>query len=139
MKNLQNEIESNIASKMMGVENGDEYAIEIYAMIKGIAAFCTDAMKELEADAFIDAEKNKGSIFHGYQVSTKDGNKVFSYDHIPAWVVLKMKMKDIESTSKQAWEMKQKFSNYVTDDGEIITPADMKYGKHSIVLTKVKK
>lgn len=139
MEGLSKNIKHQIAEKMMDVESGNEYAIEVFAFLKGIKSFCDDAMKELEEDAFIDAEKNKGSVFHGYEVSTKDGSKRFTFNHIPEWNTLKLKMKDLEESSKQAWNMSQKNANFVTDDGEIVTPAEMKFGKQSIVLTKTKK
>lgn len=132
MKNFENEL----SAKLDEVENGNMYAIELFAELKKVKSLCEEAMKQVEDEAFIDAERNKGEVFNGYEVSTKDGSKRFNFKAIPDWVNLKEQLSIVEENSKQAWQMAQRGASYVTEDGEIIQAADVSYGKQSIVLTR---
>lgn len=118
------------------IEEGCGDPLALYAELKKLAGFFTDAAKQVEPHALDAASRYNERTFQyqGVQFTRKEGSMVYSYAHVPQWAALKEQMQRIEELSKQAAKTSVLTGggHVVTEDGEIIEPAESKQGKGSL-------
>lgn len=122
------------------VEDGNISALKAYMDIKREADIYAAALKQIK-DAAIDEAEKYGKGEHdaeGGRFQVKNASGKYSYKHIEAWVAANKVLKDLEDGYKKAAQEREKGRNVVTDDGEIVEPADFTPGATTIAILKTK-
>lgn len=71
----------------------------------------------------------------GATVAIMPGRKTYSFAHIQEWKKTNDDLKKIEKDAKAAADAQANGRSFVTDDGEIITPAEYKIGSSTLRIT----
>ena len=82
--------------------------------------------------------EGKGYNLSGGTLELKNSAGRWDFSHIEEIVALEERLKELKERSKAAYKLSLKGSNLVTEDGEIVTPANFKAGKE-IVAVRLKK
>lgn len=118
---------------MRGFKDEAEKVIETYKR------FESDFMDEISNEA--DANNN---VFNGFEIKEVKGRVLFDFKDIPEFKQANEKLKDIQETYKQAFNLAQKGSIEVVDgewlssDGELKPLPKYNVGKGYIKITKQK-
>jgi len=111
-----------------GVEEGIMNPLDAYLHFKEIEAALKNAMQIIE-EAAVSERRAYGKeevIRQGLRIELVEGRKTYSYKHIALWQEIDAKRKQIEKAAKGAAEFG---AHVITNDGEEIEPAEVRYGK----------
>lgn len=129
------------ADLIQEVEDGYGDPLALYAELKYLANFFADAAKQIETLAIDAASRYNDKTFQyqGFQFTRKEGSTLYSFANVPQWVALKEQMQRIEELAKQAAKTSilTGGGHVVTEDGEVIEPAESKTGKSSLSIKPI--
>jgi hypothetical protein len=114
------------------VRDGELSPLDAYIELKSIVEACEDGLKEIKDLALIEAEKFKGQQYKGFTIDVRSAGGRYTYDHLPEWVSLKEKMKDIEKMSQAAFKNRNQGFFLNEHTGEIYEPASYREGTTTI-------
>ncbi|MCK5616208.1 hypothetical protein KAR91_80845 [Candidatus Pacearchaeota archaeon] len=117
----------NIDTIKQDVEQGNIDALEAYVLLKGIEKELKDSLNMVQEFALQEAEKYGQSEFEafGASINLKNGPGRWNYKELPWWNTYQLE----QDAAKEAYKMSQKGQKLITDDGEVIIPAQFTPGK----------
>ena len=119
------------------VEEGIKNPLDAYLHFKQIEAALKAAMQRIE-EAAVSERRAYGKeevIRHGMRIELVEGRKTYSYKHIALWQEIDEKRKQIEKAAKGAAEFG---AHVITNDGEEIEPAEIRFGKDHLRISVAK-
>lgn len=121
-----------IAGMTQGVINGEKDPLIAMAELKSMAAIIKKAMTEVEPIAIDEAMKYEKTFdYKGFVFTRKEGRRMYSFKHIEAWKNAKEELTEIEEQAKKAASVS---GTVVTDDGEVVDPAQVTFTKASLTV-----
>jgi hypothetical protein len=131
-------IQPDITDMIFAVEEGNANPLEIYCALHKLEAQVKAAKEQIKHLAIDEASKHgKTFTFMGFEIQQKALPGRWTFDHIDDWNSAKFKMKTIEDLAKWAYKSHEKGVQPITDDGEVITPANYTPGGDTIALREV--
>ena len=117
----------NIDTIKQDVEQGNIDALEAYVQLKSIEKEVKESISMVQEFALQEAEKYGPGKFDafGAEINVKNGAGRWSYKELPWWNTYQLE----QDAAKQAYKMGQKGQKLVTEDGEVIIPAEFTPGK----------
>ena len=117
----------NIDTIKQDVEQGNIDALEAYVKLKSIEKELKESLSMVQEFALQEAEKYGQSEFEAYgaSVNVKHSSGRWSYKELPWWNTYQLE----QDAAKEAYKMGQKGQKLVTEDGEVIIPAEFTPGK----------
>jgi hypothetical protein len=119
------------------VLNGDFEPVQAYIKFKEVSDHLKQLNEEIKENAFDMAEQYKSQNYMGYKLETSIRN-TYSFEHIPAWLQLKEKMKVIEEEAKKIYFITKGADFIDSDSGEVKQSAQIKSIAKVITLKKAK-
>lgn len=118
------------------VEDGHESALDALIFIKQVKDNLLDLEAQMKPLAMEEAGKYPEKTFgyKGFEFTKIAGRATYSFSHINQYNDILKQKKAIESDSKAAYQALLKGKQYVTDDGEVVEPAEVKYSADTISL-----
>src|SRR3972149_340120 len=94
-----------IAELVEKAENGEIYALRVYAELKRTSDLLSDAIKQIEPIAINEARMQDKPSFEAYgnNFQLRNGSTLYKYDKIGIWSEKKAELKAIEEKSKLAY------------------------------------
>lgn len=129
-------IENALNFLVWSVVNGEQNALEVFAVVKTIEKLFTDAKKKIDEFALTESERYNQSTFEafGQKFELRNGGTTFDYKGIKEWEEAKKNLSDIEEKYKQAFISYEKGLLNVTLDGEELTLPKVSYRKSSLIV-----
>ena len=140
MKAFRERVENDLAQIVDSIENEQENPLEGYIMLKELYKTIDQCIKQIKDQVVdhIDKRCNKNEPYFGYMLDVRS-NANYSFKHIPEWVELNNKLKELEKDAKAALKSSERNIAAVREDtGEILQMAKCTYGASAIYLTKSK-
>jgi len=125
---LEHKSVSKMAEDLVSsVNNGIVNPLEAFVAIKHMEEVCKLANKQLKEQAIEEAEnygvESKDLKAYGAKIQVKNGAGRWNFSHIEEINQLELKIKELKDSHKTAFKMRQKGTQMVTEDGEIVEPA----------------
>lgn len=120
------------------VLGGNTEALLTYIELRQLAEHIDEALEQIKGQALKEGSQYHGQQYHGYEIQVREGGGRYAYDHLPEWALLKEQMKAIEKDAQNAYKLHSTGRMCVTEEGEVITPAEFKPNGPSL-LFKFKK
>ena len=133
----QNQMLSVLSDISTAVLNGNLDAFEVYVRFDEIEKHLKLLTEKINEMAVTEAEKYKGQSFMGYMVEVSQKTN-YKYEHIPEWVELKNKIKEVEEKAKNIAKASGGIDLIGESTGEIMSSAKVSYSKPYITLKKTK-
>lgn len=116
------------------VEDGNESALDAMIFIKRVKGLLDELEGQMKPIAIDEANQYAEKTFgyKGAEITKLAGHASYSFKHISKHEELKDKIKSLENESKAAYQALLKGRQYVTDDGEVIEPAEVKFSADTI-------
>jgi hypothetical protein len=131
-------IAPNITDLIFAVEEGNANPLEIYCALHKLEAQVKAAKDQIKEQAIDEASKHgKTFTFMGFEIQHKALPGRWKFDHIDDWNATKFKLQTIEDLAKWAHKSLEKGVQPITDDGEVITPANYTPGGDTIALKEI--
>ena len=134
---------SFISKLVDNVKGGYVNPLEAFVSIKELEKAFTKAKKEIEELATREAEKYGTNFnYFDYQVTLKNGGKIFDYKGIPEVDELEAKLKQTKTKYRVAFEGIETGNTILNDEGfvsaqgEVLPLPNIKYRKSSITVIK---
>lgn len=126
----------DVSSLTQDVIDGNENPLKGYAILKQLQKQVANAISEIEEYALDEASKFGEKTFEtmNYKFELREGGRRYDFKSIPQWVDANSKLKDIESTCKQAALAYEKGKNIVDENGEVVPVPVVKFSKSSITV-----
>jgi len=117
----------NIDTIKEDVEQGNVDALEAYIQLKSIEKELKESLSMVQEFALQEAEKYGPGEFEafGASINVKNGAGRWSYKELPWFNTYQLE----QDAAKQAYKMSQKGQKLITEDGEVIIPAEFTPGK----------
>ncbi len=117
----------NIDTIKEDVEQGNVDALEAYVQLKAIEKELKESLSMVQEFALQEAEKYGPGEFEafGASINVKNGAGRWSYKELPWFNTYQLE----QDAAKQAYKMSQKGQKLITEDGEVIIPAEFTPGK----------
>ena len=138
-KDLFYELRSQeIAELVEKAENGEIYALRVYAELKRTSDLLIDAIKQIEPIAINEARMQDKPSFevYGNNFQLRNGSTLYKYDKIAIWSEKKAELKSIEEKSKMAYIAFSKGLLTADEFGEDIEFPEISYTKDSLIVKK---
>lgn len=131
------DIENRIVDVVNKVEEGNLCPLQTTIQLKKLEKLISSALAQIKDQAINEALKHgdKEFEFFGARVHVRSSATRYSYKHIDAWVELNNKLKEVEASAKDALKLKLKGQQSITEDGEIVEPADFTTGKETLFIS----
>ena len=117
---------------------GYSEALELYIALKQIEDTIENIKSDLNEDFINQANKFNGQAYGGYTVEVRTGGGRYEYDHIPEYIELSTRLKNIQESAKTSYRLSLTHNGMISEDGELMTSAKFVPYKDSIVLKKKK-
>jgi len=129
----------DIVTLLTDVEEGNISALKAYIELKKEADLLASALKQVKEAAIEEAETyGKGEHqAHGAKFQVKNAAGKYSYKHIDNWRIIKEELTALETSYKLAAQEAEKGRQFITEDGEIIPPANYTPGATTISIFKL--
>jgi serine/threonine-protein kinase RIO1 len=116
------------------VIEGETDPLEAYGELMEVKSFIDYCVKEVKDVAVSEAENFEGKQFvhKGYKFQRVDGRRMYKFDHIKTWNETHKRIKEIEALAKSAADKYNKNTQLITDDGEVVEPAIVKFTSPSL-------
>ena len=117
----------NIDTIKEDVEQGNVDALEAYIQLKSIEKELKESLSMVQEFALQEAEKYGPGEFEafGASINVKNGAGRWNYKELPWFNTYQLE----QDAAKQAYKMGQKGQKLITEDGEVIIPAEFTPGK----------
>ena len=131
------EIDSFVSEQLQLNEDGYLNQLQAYIEAKKALEVLTNFVKTIQDQAFDEATKYGEKSFgaFGAKIEIRATAGQWKYDHLPEVISQKNKLKELEERAKEAFKLKQKGGNLVTDDGQVVEPAHYQEGKDTIFIS----
>ena len=128
--------EQEVAHLLTEVEEGNIAALSTYGNLKKCQALYAEAIKQIEENAFNEADLYAEKTFQdsGFIFEKRNGGIRYSFKHIEEWQDLDNQKKEVEAKSKQAYLAMQRNLLVGTEDGEEISLPKVTYTKSSLIV-----
>ena len=125
-----------IAELVEKAENGEIYALRVYAELKRTSDLLSDAIKQIEPIAINEARMQDKPSFEAYgnNFQLRNGSTLYKYDKIGIWSEKKAELKAIEEKSKLAYIAFSKGLLTADEFGEDIEFPEISYTKDSLIV-----
>lgn len=126
----------DIAQLIQDVIDEKENPLKAFAVLKGLQKQIADGIKEIEEGALEEAAKYGEKTFEAmnFKFEVREGRRTYSFKNIESWVETNNKLKEMESTFKQAASAYEKGKTVVDDNGEVVPVPEVTYSKSSITV-----
>ena len=131
------QIKQMIAQRVADALEGNVNPLDVFIGLRSIEEDVKLGFDMIRDSAMAEAEKFKGQEYNGFLVNIQSSGR-YSYDHIPEYVELKNKLKDMEKRYQESFKLSERMIAMVDDNGEQIPPASYKATSPAIQL-KLKK
>ena len=127
---------SDIYELRDSVLSAEADALSAYITLKEFEKDLALIVKQVQPLALEEAKSYDETSFDafGAKVTVKKGAGRWSFKHIPQWEKAKETLKEVEEKAKSAYNNKG-FGMIVSDDGEVIEPANYTEGEEQISVT----
>ena len=124
---------SDIYELRDSVLSAEANALSAYIALKEFEKDLALIVKQVQPLALEEAKSYDETSFDafGAKVTVKKGAGRWSFKHIPQWEKAKETLKNVEEKAKSAYNNKG-FGMIVSDDGEVIEPAEYTQGEEQI-------
>ena len=131
------QLKRQFADTVQKVVDGEVDALEIYAQLKDFEKHFKDCLAVVQEDAIKDAERygEKSFDHSGFKFELREGRRTYDFKHIPEWVDVKNKLKEIENDAKTSASMN---GTFVKEGGEVVEPCIIKYSAPSLIVKQTK-
>jgi hypothetical protein len=129
-------INRTIAEAVQSVIDGKVNPLEVWGLIKEVETMISKAKAEIEAEVIAEGKKYNGQTWNGWGIEVRPSAGRWDFSANTNWNRAKDAIKDIEDAAKSAYKEWEKGRRMVTDDGEIIAPAEYKAGKETIFFSR---
>ena len=117
---------------------GYSEALELYIALKQIEDTIEQIKNDLNEDFLKQANKFNGQNFGGYTIEVRTGGGRYEYDHIPEYIELSTRLKNIQEVAKTSYRLSMSNNGMISEDGELMVSAKFVPYKDSIILKKKK-
>lgn len=117
---------------------GYSESLELYIALKQVEDTIEQIKSDLNEDFLNQANKFNGQAYGGYTVEVRTGGGRYEYDHIPEYVELSTRLKNIQEIAKTSYRLSMSNNGMISEDGELMVSAKFVPYKDSIVLKKKK-
>jgi len=120
------------------VLQGNADPLTTLAHLRAIVGAAQDAIADIEPSVLIQAQTYHEKTFthQGLKFTRTEGKRMFKFDHIEQWSKTKEVLDNIQERAKNASLQLESGLLAVTQDGEVMEPAKITYGKASISVGK---
>ena len=127
--------QEELAHLLDEVENGNVRALPIYAQIKQMKDLYQTAERQIERQAFDEAEEYPEKSFSeaGFQFEMRQGGTSYNYKKIKEWSDASAKVKEIEGKYKQAYLSYQRGLLPIDENGVELELPEVSYKKASLI------
>jgi hypothetical protein len=129
-------INRTIAEAVQSVIDGKVNPLEVWGLIKEVESMISKAKAEIEAEVIAEGKKFHGQTWNGWGIEVRPSAGRWDFSNNPDWNRAKDAIKEIEDAAKSAYKEWGKGRRMVTDDGEVIAPAEYKAGKETIFFSR---
>jgi hypothetical protein len=129
-------INRTIAEAVQSVIDGKVNPLEVWGHIKEVESMISRAKAEIEAEVIAEGKKFHGQTWNGWGIEVRPSAGRWDFSNNPDWNRAKDAIKEIEDAAKSAYKEWEKGRRMVTDDGEVIAPAEYKAGKETIFFSR---
>ena len=128
--------EQEVAHLLTEVEEGNIAALSTYGNLKKCQALYAEAIKQIEENAFNEADLYAEKTFQdsGFIFEKRNGGIKYSFKHIEEWQKLENQKKEVEAKIKQAYLAMQRNLLVGTEDGEVVEIPKISYSKSSLIV-----
>ena len=131
-------IQPNITDLIFEVEEGNKNPLEVYCFLHKLEAQIKAAKDQIKQQAIREAAKyEKTFTYMGFEIQQKSLPGRWNYAGIDEWNTKHLEIKQIEDKAKWAYKLIEKGVHPITDDGEVITPAEYIPGGETIALKEI--
>lgn len=120
------------------VDRGDANPLDLKIEIKALTEVLEGIDSQISEKVALEGQKWHQQQYRGYRIEYNDSGGRYSYDHIPEWNELKLRMKAIEKNAQISHKALNQNHTMVDEDGAVIEPAVFKYNKPHIKMVKNK-
>ena len=131
----------NVGQLVQDVLDGNENPLKAYAVLKELSKQVSDGISQIEDGALEEAAKYGEKTFEAlnYKFEVREGARRYNFKNIPEWVSASEKLKEMESTYKQAANAYEKGKTVIDDNGEVVPVPEVTFSKSSIVVKAMSK
>jgi len=125
-----------IAEAVQSVIDGESNPLEVWGLLKDIDAMVAKAKAEIEPGVIAEGRKYHGQTWNGWGIEVRPSAGRWDFSNNPDWNRAKDAIKEIEEAAKSAYKEWEKGRRMVSEDGEVITPAEYKAGKETVFFSR---
>ena len=125
-----------IAEAVQSVIDGESNPLEVLGLLKDVEAMIAKAKAEIEPGVIAEARKYHGQTWQGWGIEVRPSAGRWDFSNNPEWVRLRDAIKEVEDAGKAAHKEYEKGRRMVSEDGEVITPAEYKAGKETVFFSR---
>lgn len=115
--------------------DGNNDILTSYGNLKVISKYLSDCISKIDEFVIKEASKYPEKTFEhqGFKFTKTDGRTLYNFKSVQKWNEINIKLKEVEELAKASANNYQKFkTQLVTDDGEVIEPAEITFSKPSL-------
>ena len=125
-----------IAEAVQSVIDGESNPLEVWGLLKDVEPMIAKAKAEIEPGVIAEARKYHGQTWQGWGIEVRPSAGRWDFSNNPEWVRLRDAIKEVEDAGKAAHKEYEKGRRMVSEDGEVIMPAEYKAGKETVFFSR---